>query len=75
MKIRGLLGYKMAIESKTTDQITTIHYNEKRQLLFVGSADGKFQIWSLPDEWRDPAIDKLEEDYLVKIKTQNRVQR
>lgn len=75
MKIKGLLGYKMAIESKTADWISMIHYNEKRALLFAGSGDGKFQIWKLPEEWRDPHIDQLEEDYLVKVKTQNRVQR
>ena len=30
LKIKDLLGYRMAIESSTADWISTIHYNEKR---------------------------------------------
>ena len=46
-----------------TDKIQAAHYSSTRNLLFIGGKDGKFFAWKLPNEWRQPWVDKFEQDY------------
>jgi len=32
----------------------------------VGSRDGKFKIWKVPNEWRQKWVDKAEQEYEMK---------
>jgi hypothetical protein len=36
-----------------SDKITSVHYNKERNIIFVGSKDGRFRIWKIPKDWRN----------------------
>ena len=46
-----------------TDKITSITYDKVKNVFFVGSRDGKFRIWKVPNEWRSKEIDDIEREF------------
>ncbi len=56
----------LQLQSDFTDRIESIHYSLQKNVLFVGSRDGKFKIWKVPNEWRQKWVDKAEQEYEMK---------
>lgn len=56
----------LQLQSDFTDRIESIHYSLQKNVLFVGSRDGKFKIWKVPNEWRQKWVDRAEQDYALK---------
>jgi hypothetical protein len=44
------------------DRVSCIHYNEEKNVVFVGARDSKFRIWKVPKEWRSKDIDYFENE-------------
>ena len=50
----------LMLQTGFSDRVRCIHYNKARNVLFVGSRDGKFRVWKIPHEWRSRVIDERE---------------
>lgn len=50
----------LKLQSDFVDRISSIQYSLQKNVLFVGSKDGKFKIWKVPNEWRQKWVEKAE---------------
>ncbi len=46
-----------------SERISCVHYCKEKNVFFVGSKDGKFRVWKIPNEWRDKKVDDIERDF------------
>ena len=47
--------------------INRLYYDENSKMLITGSMDKSIKIWSIPEYWYNPEIEKYEKEQLEKI--------
>ena len=62
----------LILPTQFIERVQSIHYSSDKNILFIGSRDGKFKAWKVPTEWRQTWVDKIEQDYQIKLRSSER---